>query len=104
MSAALSLEGLPIVVARQLVVLARSVLGVLGRVVRAALGHSFLGVALLNKLEQRWNVPVPILCLLKSYLSDRTQSVRVEGKLSEAVSIESGVPQGSVVGGLLFCA
>ncbi len=60
--------------------------------------------ALLNKLQQRWNVPIPILRLVKDYLSNRSQTVCVDGVLSRSVSIESGVPQGSVVGGLLFCA
>ncbi len=60
--------------------------------------------ALLRQLEQCWNVPVPILCLVKDYLSDRSQTVCVDKEMSHTVPIESGVPQGSVLGGLLFCA
>ena len=37
-----------------------------------------------------------------SYLSDRTQQVAVSNKLSESKSIECGIPQGSILGPLLF--
>ncbi len=60
--------------------------------------------ALLNQLERQWNVPTAILCLLKSYLSNRTQTVRVEHAYSAPAEVRSGVPQGSVLGGFLFAA
>ena len=39
---------------------------------------------------------------ISSYLSDRKQYVVVEGTSSDSVSVVSGVPQGSVLGSLLF--
>ena len=40
--------------------------------------------------------------LLHSYLSNRYQRVRIDGMLFEVASVTSGVPQGSILGPLLF--
>jgi len=39
----------------------------------------------------------------KSYLSNRTQSVRIESTLSDPLPITRGVPQGAILSPLLFC-
>ena len=56
---------------------------------------------LLTKLEH-YGIRGRCLDLLKSYLSDRTQCTNFQNTLSDSCKITYGVPQGSVLGPLLF--
>lgn len=56
---------------------------------------------LLFKLE-KLGVQDPLLSWIKNYLCERKQRVVIEGQCSEWKLINSGVPQGSVLGPLLF--
>ena len=56
---------------------------------------------LLSKLE-RYGIRGKVLLLLKSYLSDRQQKVRIQNQISEYKYLSCGVPQGTILGPLLF--
>ena len=56
---------------------------------------------LISKLEYH-GIRGPALDLLKSYLSNRNQIVKINNTLSNHQSINIGVPQGSILGPLLF--
>ncbi len=59
---------------------------------------------LLSRLEQRFGVRGTALKWFRSYLTGRTQSVSIQGTRSTERELQYGVPQGSVLGPLLFCA
>ena len=56
---------------------------------------------ILRKLELYGFEPSTIKWM-KSYLDDRSQCVYIDGELSDTLSVGVGVPQGSVLGGLLY--
>ncbi len=59
---------------------------------------------LLQRLKTHYGIDGNVLKWFESYLSDRTQSVIIEEEISEAKKLKYGVPQGSVLGPLLFTA
>ena len=56
---------------------------------------------LLNKLKF-YGVRGPLLRWISSWLTERYQRVMVDGESSSATPVKSGVPQGTVLGPLMF--
>ena len=57
---------------------------------------------LLKRLNERCGVVGDALKWFESYLTDRSQTVKVENVTSKEMTLSCGVPQGSVLGPLLF--
>ena len=57
---------------------------------------------LFNRLEHRFGVVGNALEWFKSYLCNRSQKVMVSGYTSDQINLNFGVPQGSVLGPILF--
>ena len=56
---------------------------------------------LLHKLHN-YSIRGKTNALIQAFLTDRSQTVAIDGVLSELTSVQSGVPQGNVLGPSLF--
>ena len=63
-----------------------------------SVNHSLL----LHKLASQFNFSASACKLISSFLSDRTQAVRCDSDFSSSLSLRTGVPNGSILGPLLF--
>ena len=57
---------------------------------------------ILNKLKTQYNIDGTLLKFFTEYLCSRKQRVILDNVISECVDVLSGVPQGSILGTLLF--
>ena len=74
------------------------------RIVQIDFSAAFDRVNHLGILYKLWSVGIggSVMSILTQFLSNRSQQVMVDGCRSKLVNVVSGVPQGSVLGPLLF--
>ena len=58
---------------------------------------------LLHRLSTRFGFTGTVLSLLRSYLQNRTLFINIDNISSSPYTVEHGIPQGSVLGPVLFC-
>ena len=61
-------------------------------------------VILLERLETCFGITGSVLNWIRSYLANRSQFVKIGDSASNGTFLSAGVPQGSVLGPLLFCS
>ena len=57
---------------------------------------------LLTSLHDEYGVRETALSWFRTYLEDRTHCVQIDSKTSATIPLQSGVPQGSVLGPVMF--
>ena len=57
---------------------------------------------ILHKLKTKFNIDGRLLKFLQDYLKHRKQRVIIDNMASEVLDVHSGIPQGSILGPLLF--